>query len=147
MPEVRSNEHPTRNISAEIELDPVFKNQMDNLYHLTVRARWVVIALLWSTVGVYSLWELRYPISLIQENFTWAAVKYALSFQPLPAFGLCLCVGMMTGTLVWQSRNQIWGLPKHEQDRLAQQICQIRQQGSSHPLWKLVILKGRVNKQ
>ena len=141
MSEVRSNEHPTRNISAEIELDPVFKNQMDNLYRLTVRARWLAIALLWSTVGAYSLWELRYPISLIQDNFTWAAVKYALSFQPLPAFGLCLCVGMTTGTLVWQSRNQIWGLPKQEQDRLAQQICQIRQQGSSHPLWKLVILK------
>ncbi|MFM2304608.1 MAG: hypothetical protein RLZZ135_2020 [Cyanobacteriota bacterium] len=141
MSEVRSNEHPTRNISAEIKLDPVFKNQMDNLYRLTVRARWLVIALLWSTVGAYSLWELRYPISLIQENFTWAAVKYALSFQPLPAFGLGVCVGMMTGTLVWQSRNQIWGLPKQEQDRLAQQICQIRQQGSSHPLWKLVILK------
>jgi hypothetical protein len=141
MSEVEPNENPTCEIPAEIELDPVFKNQIENLYRLTIHTRWLVIVLLWSTVGVYSLWELRYPISLLQENFTWAAVRYALSFQPLPAFGLCLCVGMMTGTLVWQSRNQIWGLPQQEQHQLAQQVCQIRKQGSSHPLWKLVVLK------
>jgi hypothetical protein len=143
MSEVESNEDRTCEIPAEIDLDPVFKNQIKNLYHLNVRTRWIVILLLWCTVGVYSLWELRYPISLIQEDFTWAAVKYAFSFQPLPAFGLCLCIGMMTGTLVWQSRNQIWGIPAQEQHDLAQQVCQIRKQGSSHPLWKLVVQKER----
>ena len=122
-----------------IELDPVFKNQVDRLYRVTVQIRWIVIGLLWLTVGTYSLWELRYPISLIQEDFTWAAVKYGIAFQPIPAFGLFLCVGMMATTLVWQSRNQIWGIPQQEKQRLAQQVCHIRQQGSSHPLWKLVI--------
>jgi hypothetical protein len=125
--------------APEIELDPIFKNQIDNLYRLTIYARWVFIALLWGTIGVYSLWELRYPIELIIEDFTWAAVKYGLVFQPLPAMGLFICVGMMTGTLVWQSRNLIWGLPLSEQQRLARKVCQIRQQGSSHPLWKWVV--------
>jgi hypothetical protein len=125
--------------APEIELDPIFKNQIDNLYRLNVYTRWVVIGLLWLTVGAYSLWELRYPISLLQEDFTWAAVKYGLIFQPVPAFGLFLCIGMMMGTLVWQSRNLIWGLPKKERQQLMQQVCQIRKQGSSHPLWKLVI--------
>jgi hypothetical protein len=123
----------------EVELDPVFKNQIDNLYRVTVYWRWSVIGLLWLTVGAYSLWELRYPISLVQEYFTWAAVKYGLVFQPLPAFGLCLCVGMMTGTLCWQSRNLIWGLPKKERQQLIAKVCQIRKQGSSHPLWKWVV--------
>jgi hypothetical protein len=123
----------------EIELDPIFKNQIDNLYRLSVYGRWLVITLLWLTVGTYSLWDLRYPISLIQEYFTWAAVKYGLAFQPIPAFGLCLCIGMMTGTLVWQSRNMIWGIPKKERQRLIKQVCQIRQQGRSHPLWKWVV--------
>ena len=122
-----------------IELDPVFKNQVDRLYRVTVQIRWIVIGLLWLTVGTYSLWELRYPISLIQEDFTWAAVKYGLAFQPLPAFGLCLCIAMMTGTLVWQSRNQIWGLPKKEQQQLIERVGKIRKQGSSHPLWKSVV--------
>jgi hypothetical protein len=126
-------------VAPEIELDPIFKNQIDHLYRLNVCGRWIVITLLWLTVGAYSLWELRYPISLIQEDFTWAAVKYGLIFQPIPALGLCLCVGMMTGTLVWQSRNIIWGLPKQERQRLIQQVGNIRKQGSSHPLWKFVI--------
>ncbi len=128
--------------APEIELDPIFKNQIDNLYRLTIYARWIFIALLWGTIGVYSLWELRYPIELMIEDFTWAAVKYGLVFQPLPAMGLFICVGMMAGTLVWQSRNLIWGLPLSEQQRLARQVCQIRQQGISHPLWKWVVVSS-----
>jgi hypothetical protein len=133
------SEHSAATAVSEIEIDPIFKNQIDNLYNLNVYSRWLVIALLWLTIGAYSLWELRYHIGLIYEHFTWAAVKYALIFQPIPAFGLCLCVGTMTGTLVWQSRNLIWGIPKSEQQRLISQVCHIRQQGSSHPLWKFVI--------
>ena len=121
------------------ELDPIFKNQIDNLYRLNLYGRWLVIAALWLTVGVYSLWGLRYPISIIQEEFTWSAVKYGLIGAPIPAFGLCLCIGMMTGTLVWQSRNIIWGIPTKEQQRLTQQVGNIRKQGSSHPLWKWVV--------
>jgi hypothetical protein len=123
----------------EIELDPIFKNQIDNLYRLNVYSRWIVILLLWVTVGAYSLWELRYPISLIQEDFTWAAIKYGLAFNPIPGLGLCLCVGLMTGTLVWQSRNLIWGLPTDEKQQLIDRVARIRKQGSSHPLWKWVV--------
>lgn len=135
----KSIERDADELSAEIELDPVFKKQIERLYRLTIYARWLTIVLLWSTVGVYSLWELRYPIELMREYFTWAAVKYGLYFQPIPAFGLAVCVGMMTGTLVWQSRNCIWGIPKLERQRLARQVCQIRKQGSSHPLWHWVV--------
>ncbi|WP_310487875.1 hypothetical protein [Chamaesiphon sp. VAR_69_metabat_338] len=123
----------------ELELDPIFKNQMTNLYRLHVYGRWSVIGLLWLTVGACSLWQLSYPISLIQEQFTWAAVKYGLMFQPLPAFGLCLCVGVMTGTLVWQSRNMLWGVSKKERQQLIKQVSEIRKQGDSHPLWKWVV--------
>jgi hypothetical protein len=130
---------PNESVVPTVELDPIFKNQMVNLYRLQVYGRWSVIGLLWLTVGAYSLWQLRYPISLIQEQFTWAAVKYGLIFQPLPAFGLCLCVGVMTGTLVWQSRNMLWGIPKKERQQLIKQVSEIRKQGDSHPLWKWVV--------
>jgi hypothetical protein len=139
MSKVNPANHSGSESAPEIELDPIFKNHIDNLYRLNVYARWIVIGLLWLTVGAYSLWELRYPIGLIQENFTWAAVKYGLIFQPIPAFGLFLCIGVMMGTLVWQSRNLIWGLPKKERQRLIQQVWQIRKQGSSHPLWKWIV--------
>ena len=123
----------------ELELDPVFKNQIDRLYAVNIYGRWIAIGLLWLTIGAYSLWELRYPISLIQEDFTWVAVKYGLIAEPLPTFGLCLCVGMMTGTLIWQSRNIIWGISKDEHRRLIRQVANIRKQGNSHPLWKWVV--------
>ncbi len=139
MSKVNSSADAGTDAAPEIELDPVFKNQVVRLYRVTLYFRWLAIGLLWLTVGVYSLWDLRYPIGLIQEDFTWAAVRYGLAFQPLPAFGLCLCVGAMTGTLVWQSRNQIWGLPKKEQQQLIEQVRKIRKQGSSHPLWKWVV--------
>jgi hypothetical protein len=126
-------------LDPAIELDPIFQSQIDRLHQLTIYGRWVTIGLLWATVGAYSLWELRYPIELICEDFTWSAVKYGLSFQPLPALGLSLCIGVMAATLVWQSRNIIWGIPKQEQERLSRQVCRIRQQGSSHPLWKWVV--------
>ena len=81
MSETKPNERSVDNTATEIELDPVFKNQIDRLYSLTVYGRWCIIALLWLTIGLYSLWELRYPITLIQEDFTWAAVRYGLSFH------------------------------------------------------------------
>jgi hypothetical protein len=126
-------------LPAQIELDPIFKNRIERLYRLNVYGRWTVICSLWATVGAYSIYELRYPIELIREDFTWAAVKYGLIFQPISAVGLAVCVGMTVGTLTWQSRNAIWGLPKHERERLVKQVCQICKQGNSHPLWKWVV--------
>jgi hypothetical protein len=136
-----SRSHPPDPAASNpvIEIDPAFQTQIDNLYRVNVYTRWLTILGLWLTLGIYSLWGLRYPIGLLQEDFTWAAVKYGLIAAPLPAFCLCLCVGIMTGTLVWQSRNIIWGIPTTEQQRLTEQVCNIRKQGSSHPLWKFVV--------
>ena len=121
-----------------VVLDPSFKLQVERLYRLTLYGRWLVVGILWISVGSLSLWGLRYPISLLQEHFTWAAVRYGLYFNRLPAIGLSLCIGMTAAVLVWQSRNIMFGLPKQEQQRLEQQVHQIRKQGASHPLWKWV---------
>ena len=132
-------EYPESESISAIELDPIFKNQIDRLYHVSVYGRWLTLGLLWLTVGAYSLYELRYPLSLVQEYFTWAALKYGLAFQPIPALGLCLCVGMTASTLIRQSCNSIWGISKPERQRLIQQVAKIRKQGSSHLLWKWVV--------
>lgn len=119
-------------------VDPGFQRQVDRLYRLTVYARWLVLGVLWLTIGSFSLWGLRYPISLMIDHFTWAALRYGLAFHPIPATGLVVCVGMTVAVLVWQSRNILFGLPLQERQRLEQQVSRIRQQGNSHPLWKLV---------
>lgn len=126
--------------SAETEanLDPTFKQQMQRLHRLTVYGRWLLVGLLWISIGSLSLWGLRSELALWQQYFTWVAVRYGLYYNPLPTFGLAFCIGMTVSVLVWQSRNILVGLPREEQRRLEQQVRRIRQQGPSHPLWKWV---------
>lgn len=115
-----------------------FKAEVERLHRMTVYSRWLVVVLLWLTIGMLSLWGLRYPISLIRDYFTWAAVRYGLAYHPIAAVGLGTCVGMTIAVLIWQSRNILWGLPKAEQQQLERQVLRIRQQGPSHPLWRFV---------
>jgi hypothetical protein len=120
------------------ELDPTFKEQVQRLYRLTFYGRWLVVGILWLSVGSISLWGLRYPLSLMQEYFTWAAVRYGMEFHFFPTVGLTLCIATTLAVLIWHSRNVLFGLPQDEQRRLEQQVYKIRQQGSSHPLWKWI---------
>ena len=136
-----SQKEGQRSQLAETEnanLDPTFKQQVQRLHHLTVYGRWLFVALLWISIGSLSLWGLRSEIALWRQYFTWAAVRYGLYYNPLPTFGLAFCIGMTVAVLVWQSRNILLGLPRPEQRRLEEQVYRIRQQGSSHPLWKWV---------
>jgi hypothetical protein len=126
------------NVSNVIELDPKFQASVQRLHELTVLGRWLAIIAVWLTVGTTSLWGLRYPISLMQEYFTWAALRNGLTNNPISAMGLGLCIGLTIGVLVWQSRNILFGLPRDEQERLEQIVLRIRQQGASHPLWKWI---------
>ncbi|HAZ49838.1 MAG TPA: hypothetical protein DCZ55_36670 [Cyanobacteria bacterium UBA11371] len=118
--------------------DPNLKQQVRRLHELTIYFRWLVVALLWSSIGAWSLWSLRAEIALWRQHFTWAALRYGLAYNRLPTLGLALCIGMTAAVLVWQSRNILWGMSHEEQKRLEQQVRRIRQQGSSHPLWKWV---------
>ncbi|WP_421657382.1 hypothetical protein [Leptothermofonsia sp. ETS-13] len=119
-------------------LDSTFQQEVERLHQLMVWGRWAVVGVLWLTVGALSLWGLRYPISLVLDHFTWAAVRYGLAFHRLAAIGLAICLGSTLGVLIWQSRNILMGLPQREKRRLEQQVCRIRQQGPSHPLWKYI---------
>ncbi|BAT53084.1 hypothetical protein NOS3756_20430 [Nostoc sp. NIES-3756] len=118
--------------------DPSLTQQVQTLHQLTVYGRWCFVGFLWLTVAPVSLWNLRTEIALWQQYFTWVAVRYGLSAHPLSTMGLAFCIGMTTAVLVWQSRNILLGLPKEEQQRLEQQVFQIRQQGPTHPLWKWI---------
>lgn len=121
-----------------IELDPTFERQVQKLYRLTAYSRWLVVGCLWLSVGVLSLWGLRYEISLLLQYFTWVAVRYGLYYNPLSTFGLACCSVMTISNLLWHGRILLFGLPPKELRRLAKQVQQIRQQGQSHPLWKWV---------
>ncbi|MGA7933378.1 MAG: hypothetical protein WCA35_07515 [Kovacikia sp.] len=118
--------------------DLAFRQEVERLYQFTVYARWSAVGLLWLTLGSLSLWGFRYPISLMIDDFTWAALRYGIAFHRLPAIGLATCIGLTVAVLIWQSRNILLGLPEQERKRLECQVSRIRQQGTSHPLWKFV---------
>lgn len=119
-------------------LESEFQQQVDRLHRFTVVMRWSVVLFLWLTVGTLSLWGFRYEISLMREHFTWAALRYGILFNRLPAIGLALCIGMTLSVLYWQTRNIFWGRSPQWQQRLEKQVLRIRQQGERHPLWHWV---------
>lgn len=118
--------------------DQSFAQQVQKLHQLTVYGRWLFVTFLWLTILPFCLWDLRSEITLWQQHFTWVAVRYGLLYHPLSTLGLSFCIGMSVAVLVWQSRNILIGLPQQEKERLEKQVCRIRQQGPSHPLWKLI---------
>ncbi|MFZ4444258.1 MAG: hypothetical protein ACOYOY_12680 [Planktothrix agardhii] len=120
--------------------DANFKRQVQKMHQITVYSRWVVIGLLWVIVAPLSLWGLREEIALLQNYFTWSAVRYGLAYNRFAAVGLGLCLGTTTATLVWHSRNILFGVSPAYQKRLEQQVFKILKQGPSHPLWKWIMV-------
>ncbi len=119
-------------------LDPNFERAIDRLHQLTVWGRWMTVAVLWTTVGSWSLWQLRKTWETLLEYFTWSAIRVGLIFHPIAAIGLAFCIGMTLSVLIWQSRHAIWGLPAGEHASLKSRVLKIQQQGKSHPLWRWV---------
>ncbi len=131
---------------TESSEDPQFTAAIDRLHELTVWGRWMVVTVLWLTVGSWSLWQMRKVWDVAWEYFSWSAIRYGLIFNPWAAAGLGLCIGMTLSVLIWQSRNIIWGLPQAEQQILQKRVLKIHQQGPSHPLWKWVYGDSRFGK-
>lgn len=118
--------------------DAEFRRKMNKFYQLTVCARWLFILICWLTIGVYGIWSLRDGIALWFDYFTWSAVYYTFHFNFIPTICLSFCTAITLSVLIWQSRNILWGLPKHEQKYLAKQVNKILTAGSKHPLWKWI---------
>ena len=131
-------EEPSTNGKNSNSIDTTFTQQVQRLHQLTVYGRWFFVGCLWLIIAPFSLWNLRGELVILQQYFTWVAVRYGLFYNPLSTLGLAVCIGTTVSTLVWQSRNILLGLPQRERERLEKQVFRIRQQGQTHPLWKWV---------
>ena len=119
--------------------DPTFEQEIERLRQCIIQTWWRVIGILWLTVGLFSVWGLRFEIQKWRDYFTWTAVRYGLAYNPIYSFGLALCVGLTVSILISESRHILFGLAKAERRRLEKQLHYIRQQGPSHPFWKSVV--------
>lgn len=114
------------------------EHALEVLRQRALRHWWRLTVVLWLTIGLWSLWQLRGEFQLWLQYFTWTAVRYSLAYNRLAGLGLALCVGLTMATLVSESRHILWGLSKSERTRLEKQLTLIHRQGPSHPLWRLV---------
>jgi hypothetical protein len=119
-------------------LDPSFSADLERLHQLTVWWRWAVVLGLWLTIGALSLWGMRVNLWLMSQYFTWSALRYTFLFNRWSAMGILICTVMTLSVLLWQSRNILFGRSREDQRRLHEQLVRIKQQGESHPLWRLM---------
>lgn len=121
------------------ELDELtWQRAIERYSRLTLFLRWVVVADCWFFLGGWSLWQLRQGIALAWDDFTWAAIRYALIFHPLATLALAFCWGLTAAVLVRHSLI-LWGQrsPK-ELYRLRQKVAAIRDRGPKDWRWRWV---------
>ncbi len=121
--------------------DEELKAQTWRLHRLGVYGRWALVLFSWLVIVPLSLWNLREEIYLLRTYFTWTGLRYAIVYNFWPSLGLTYCLAITTSSLVWQSKNIIWGISPREKQRLENQIRQIQLKGPRHPLWRWVIQK------
>ena len=129
------------------ELDGVGENgvsaaershQIELLRQHQMRNWWRLSLVLWLTIGLLSLWSLRFEFQELIDYFTWAAVRAMLVFNRLAALGLGICFGLTIALLYAESRHILFGLSKSEEQQLITQLTKIHAQGESHPQWTLI---------
>ena len=119
--------------------DIVTERAIEVLRQHSLLAWWRLTVGVWLSIGPLTLWQLRSEISLLLDYFTWTSVYYGLKYNFLGALGFFLCVGLVTTLLVREIRHLTLGISPVERRRLEKQLVQIRRQGSSHPLWSLIM--------
>ncbi|MFN3927925.1 MAG: hypothetical protein ACK4QL_11570 [Pseudanabaenaceae cyanobacterium] len=107
------------------------------LLRLHALLRWAILLLLWLSLGSWSIWQLWSDLELWLSYFTWAAVRIALRYQPLPFMGLGICVGATLTVLVWHSTHILVGITPREKRLLLRQLAAMEQWHPQHPLFFL----------
>ncbi len=111
---------------------------IQRLFKLYLYGRWFFAAIAWLILAPWAIWQLKDDIALINEYFTWVAVRYSLAFHLIPVYCLFFCFGMTVSVLVRHIIYILKGLSPREQLRLENQVKKIQATGPKHPLWKWI---------
>lgn len=110
------------------------KPLVQQLMTAVILGRWLVVLMLWLTLGLYSLWGLRQEIPIWLEHLTWASVRYGLGYNPWASFSLVLCIAYTCAVLVWHSQKLLKGWSARETYRFEKEAQKIAQ-NPRHWLW------------
>jgi hypothetical protein len=121
--------------------NPLLASQIAKLQQLIVWQRWLFIAVMWLTLGWWSLWELRDSLVLLREYFSWAGVIYGFYFHLRGGFGLMVCVILTCSSIIWQISHIFWGSSVREIHQLGVMVEKIQEKGPKHWLWYWIQIK------
>jgi hypothetical protein len=109
--------------------------EAERLFQAYQNALFIFLAGIWVLIGGPCLWVLRVEVRRLLEYFTWVGLKYMLFIEPrLPSLGILFCIVMTLYVLISQSRYELVGLMKSEQQLLERTVHMIRQLPRRHPL-------------
>lgn len=122
------------------ETNPDLMKQIENLYRVSLAARWFLVIFSWLTLGSLGIWGLRGEIPLWLDHFTWTALRYGIAYNRMASLAIAFCVGLTAAVLIRQSLNILrGGISPEEKLTLEKQVKKILKKGPRHPLWKWVI--------
>lgn len=116
----------------------ILEPKVEKYYKIIIYRQWLIVLILWLTLGIFAIWDLREEINLWQEYFTWSALRYALAYHRISTLCLSICIGLPLGLLIRQSKEILWGISAQEKYRLKQEVEKICDQGKTHPLYKFL---------
>ncbi len=113
----------------------ILSKEAERLFQAYQNGLCIFLVGIWVLIGGPCLWALRVEIRRLLEYFTWVGLKYTLFIEPrLPSLGILFCIVMTLYVLISQSRYELMGLMKSEQQLLERTVHLIRQLPRQHPL-------------
>ncbi len=108
--------------------------QVAKLRRIDMILRWLLLLLLWLTVGIWSCWQMRASIQQLSEYFSMTGLRYSLFFNFWSGgVGLIFCMSLTLSSLLWQIGYSLWKVSPRERQQLEARVRQIQNQGSKHP--------------
>jgi hypothetical protein len=119
--------------------DSNLDQQVAKLRRVDMYLRWLLVLLLWLTLGVWSCWEMRESLLQLTEYLSLTGLKYSLFFHLWGGGGgLILCLSLTVSSMLWQIGQSFWRLSSRERQILETRVQKIQEQGAKHPLWRWI---------
>jgi hypothetical protein len=107
------------------------------LARLNLLGRWLLVLVLWLTLGSYGIWVLSQEFFLWQDYLTWAVVRLSLGYNYGASIALTFCVAYTCAVLVWHSQKILRGWSGRECYRLNRWAEKLTK-NQNHWLWLIL---------
>jgi hypothetical protein len=123
----------------EREPDARLDFQVAKLRRLDAWLRWLGVAFVWLTLGVWSCWEMRESLIQLSEYLSWTGLQYSFFYHLIGGGGgLIFCISLTASSIFWQIGQSLWGISARDRQRLETRVQKIVDRGAKHPFWRWI---------